>query len=64
MLFYDHCGFIHQGEVDNDASLEVLDQVALSHAEAGADLILTSFAKEAAFFTDGTLEAKSHRRSS
>jgi porphobilinogen synthase len=39
---HGHCGLIHQGEVDNDATLEVLAQVALSHAEAGADLVAPS----------------------
>ena len=39
---HGHCGLIHQGEVDNDASLEVLAQVAVSHAEAGADIVAPS----------------------
>ena len=39
---HGHCGLIHQGEVDNDASLEALTQVALSHAEAGADMVAPS----------------------
>ena len=39
---HGHCGLIHQGEVDNDASLEALAQVALSHAEAGADMVAPS----------------------
>jgi porphobilinogen synthase len=39
---HGHCGLIHQGEVDNDATLEVLAQVAVSHAEAGADLVAPS----------------------
>jgi porphobilinogen synthase len=39
---HGHCGLIHQGEVDNDATLELLAQVALSHAEAGADLVAPS----------------------
>ena len=39
---HGHCGLIHQGEVDNDASLEALAQVAVSHAEAGADLVAPS----------------------
>jgi porphobilinogen synthase len=39
---HGHCGLLHQGEVDNDASLEVLAQVAVSHAEAGADLVAPS----------------------
>jgi porphobilinogen synthase len=39
---HGHCGLVHKGEIDNDASLEVLAQVALSHAEAGADLVAPS----------------------
>jgi porphobilinogen synthase len=39
---HGHCGLIHQGEVDNDASLEALAQVALSHAEAGVDMVAPS----------------------
>jgi porphobilinogen synthase len=39
---HGHCGLIYQGEVDNDASLEVLAQVAVSHAEAGADMVAPS----------------------
>ena len=39
---HGHCGLIHQGEVDNDASLEALAQVAVSHAEAGADMVAPS----------------------
>ncbi len=39
---HGHCGLIHGGEVDNDASLEALAQVALSHAEAGADMVAPS----------------------
>ncbi len=39
---HGHCGLIHKGEVDNDASLEVLAQVAVSHAEAGADIVAPS----------------------
>jgi porphobilinogen synthase len=39
---HGHCGIIHRGEIDNDATLEVLAEVALSHAEAGADLVAPS----------------------
>src|SRR3989440_10260122 len=34
-----HCGVIHDGEVDNDASVELLARTAVSHAEAGADVV-------------------------
>ena len=36
---HGHCGIIVNGEVDNDATLEVLARQALSHAEAGADFV-------------------------
>lgn len=39
---HGHCGIVRQGEIDNDATLEVLAQVALSHAEAGADMVAPS----------------------
>ncbi|AEB08287.1 porphobilinogen synthase [Desulfobacca acetoxidans] len=39
---HGHCGLVREGEVDNDATLELLAQVALSHAEAGADLVAPS----------------------
>src|SRR4030042_6046039 len=39
---HGHCGLIDRGRVDNDATLAVLAQVAVSHAEAGADLVAPS----------------------
>ena len=39
---HGHCGLLAGREVDNDATLEVLAQVAVSHAEAGADLVAPS----------------------
>jgi porphobilinogen synthase len=39
---HGHCGVVRDGEVDNDATLELLAQVALSHAEAGADIVAPS----------------------
>ncbi len=39
---HGHCGIIHEGEVDNDATLEVLARTALSHAKAGADIVAPS----------------------
>jgi porphobilinogen synthase len=37
-----HCGVIKQGAVDNDATCELLAKVALSHAQAGADIVAPS----------------------
>ena len=39
---HGHCGVIHNGVVQNDASLELLAQMALSHVEAGADMVAPS----------------------
>ncbi len=37
-----HCGVIKDGRVDNDATLELLAKMALSHAQAGADIVAPS----------------------
>ncbi len=39
---HGHCGLIKNGEVDNDATLEQLARVAVSHAKAGADMVAPS----------------------
>ena len=39
---HGHCGIIRDGAVDNDATLEVLGRVAVSHARAGADIVAPS----------------------
>ena len=39
---HGHCGIVVRGDVDNDASLGLLAQMALSHAEAGADMVAPS----------------------
>ncbi len=39
---HGHCGIIEGTEVHNDATLEILAQVALSHARAGADVVAPS----------------------
>ena len=36
---HGHCGVIVDGEVHNDQSLELLARTAVSHAEAGADVV-------------------------
>ena len=45
---HGHCGVIKDNDVDNDETLKLLAAEALSHARAGADLIITYHAKEAA----------------
>ncbi|HEY6419563.1 MAG TPA: porphobilinogen synthase [Candidatus Binataceae bacterium] len=39
---HGHCGVIAGGDVDNDATLELLAREALSHARAGADIVAPS----------------------
>ncbi len=39
---HGHCGVIHNGSVQNDESLELLARMALSHVEAGADVVAPS----------------------
>jgi porphobilinogen synthase len=39
---HGHCGVVDKGIIDNDASLDLLARTALSHAEAGADMVAPS----------------------
>jgi len=40
---HGHCGMVNdRGEISNDASLKILSDTALSHAEAGADIVAPS----------------------
>jgi porphobilinogen synthase len=39
---HGHCGLIRNGHVDNDSTLKVLGKVAVSHAQAGADVVAPS----------------------
>ncbi|MBK5189461.1 MAG: porphobilinogen synthase, partial [Gemmatimonadaceae bacterium] len=39
---HGHCGVLRDGEVDNDATLELLARAALAHAAAGADIVAPS----------------------
>ncbi|KQL48781.1 delta-aminolevulinic acid dehydratase [Brevibacillus choshinensis] len=39
---HGHCGVLHDGDVDNDESLKLLAQTAVSQAKAGADIIAPS----------------------
>ena len=36
---HGHCGVIREGKVDNDETLGLLSRTAVSHAEAGADIV-------------------------
>ncbi len=37
-----HCGVVKDNKVDNDATLDLLAKMALSHAQAGADIVAPS----------------------
>ena len=37
-----HCGVVKDGRIDNDSTCELLAKVALSHAQAGADIVAPS----------------------
>lgn len=39
---HGHCGILRRGAVDNDATLDYLARTAVSHAEAGADMVAPS----------------------
>ncbi|MEW6698205.1 MAG: porphobilinogen synthase [Bacillota bacterium] len=39
---HGHCGLIKENTVDNDSTLELIAQTALSHARAGADMVAPS----------------------
>jgi len=39
---HGHCGFVRDGEVDNDITVELLAKTAISHAEGGADAVAPS----------------------
>jgi porphobilinogen synthase len=39
---HGHCGYVKDGDVDNDTTLQWLAKAALSHARAGADVVAPS----------------------
>jgi len=39
---HGHCGIVQDNVIDNDATLEILARIALSHAQAGADMVAPS----------------------
>lgn len=39
---HGHCGIVKDEEIDNDATLEYIGKIALSHAKAGADMVAPS----------------------
>ncbi|MBM3264860.1 MAG: porphobilinogen synthase [candidate division Zixibacteria bacterium] len=39
---HGHCGVVHEGDVQNDPTLDLLAKTALSHVRAGADMVAPS----------------------
>jgi len=39
---HGHCGLVHEDRILNDATLELLSKAALSHVQAGADMVAPS----------------------
>jgi len=39
---HGHCGWVVDGQVDNDSTLKMLQEMAVSHARAGADMVAPS----------------------
>ena len=39
---HGHCGIVEKGVVENDATLDLLTRIAVSHAKAGADMVAPS----------------------
>ena len=39
---HGHCGLVKDGKIDNDQTCELLAKMALSHAQAGADIVAPS----------------------
>jgi len=39
---HGHCGIVKNGKILNDATLDILSKMALTHAEAGADIVAPS----------------------
>ncbi len=52
---HGHCGLVARGKILNDPTLKILAQTALSHAEAGADIVAPSD------MMDGRVRAIRHR---
>jgi len=52
---HGHCGVVEHGEIQNDPTLEILAQQALSHARAGADIVAPSDMMDGRFAAIRTL---------
>src|SRR5579864_835765 len=49
-----HCGIVRSGYLDNDASLDLITKITLSHAESGADMVAP------ASMLDGQIQTMRH----
>ena len=45
---HGHCGLVCRDDVENDSTLDLLARTAVSHAEAGADAVVSYWTKELA----------------
>ncbi|MCX8031443.1 MAG: porphobilinogen synthase, partial [Thermodesulfovibrionales bacterium] len=41
-MSHGHCGIVEGGKIDNDKTIDLLSKIAISYAEAGADIIAPS----------------------
>ncbi len=41
-MSHAHCGIVKDGKVDNEATIEILAKIALSHSKSGADFVAPS----------------------
>jgi len=41
-MSHGHCGIVKEGEIQNDATLDLLGKIAVSYAEAGVDIVAPS----------------------
>lgn len=39
---HGHCGIVHEGQILNDETLDILQKVVISHAQVGADVVAPS----------------------
>jgi porphobilinogen synthase len=57
---YGHDGIVENGEIVNDATVEVLSRMSLSHAEAGADFVAPSDKMDGRILAIRTLLEQEH----
>jgi porphobilinogen synthase len=57
---HGHCGVPRDGAVDNDATLEILGRVAVTHVAAGADIVAPSGKMDGNVRASGALDANGY----